>query len=775
MPALIEKFVPTAHGNGWLGTADNAWGHGYFLQLYIAGSQVATLANPQFSGIPTAPTASPGTNTGQIATTAYALQAANAVKDRATHTGLQAASTISDFAAAVGLSPTGQLAHIAGTDTTLAAGTGNAVSASELRSHIDTSEIHAPLDDSTTSATKLWSSAKTNSAIVSAINFMLEAGIQTVNIVGLGNLATLNSVGDSEIGNSAVTPIKLQGGEESPGAGKYYGTSAGGAIGFHSFDQSGLTTLAAGTGNAVSASELRSHIDASAIHAPLDDSTTSASKLWSSDKIAQSIVGAISSLNLGALASLNSVGTNNIETDAVTPEKLFGGGALLDASSYYGTDPDKTIGFHLLPTLQRKTILEPEEGLIDSDASGIYVSLGTTANTAAAGNDSRFPSTGQTAALNNSFGTPSQSNPYLSLNWHSTWAAASTISLPALNADPPANTPGLISASTLTSKFADRIWAETRADAVDQTIEGLQSALATKISFATLLEKWEDGNVFDGDVLDVDYPPRYYAPRSEGIIQAKDSGDLAAHLAGIDDKIGNISSAVEGIQADGVPANVSASHVNYDPGNYPKLSGTVQGLFAGIDQAILTPLNIIDPNNFHADKLHIHWEPTNYTPTSVGVVEVDDNSDLTAHLVGIDNRLAGAANVMAYERQLVARNNYVTLGAYYHIFATARPGTIRRVEIETGVGAIGYPGIKIVVNGVAVGDEIIANYAFPLRETMGEAWPATGRVGRGTTNIPLTAGRGIGVVVTADGSSDGGSGGSSPCKGLRVVIWFAEA
>jgi hypothetical protein len=60
-----------------------------FTELY---DQKATLASPALTGVPTAPTASPGTNTTQLATTAFV--AASAVTGNATHTGDATGATV---------------------------------------------------------------------------------------------------------------------------------------------------------------------------------------------------------------------------------------------------------------------------------------------------------------------------------------------------------------------------------------------------------------------------------------------------------------------------------------------------------------------------------------------------------------------------------------------------------------------------------------------------------------------------------------------------------
>jgi len=53
------------------------------------------------------------------------------------------------------------------------------------------------------------------------------------------------------------------------------------------------------------------------------------------------------------------------------------------------------------------------QGELSTDANGVYVKLGTTASTAAAGDDSRIPTQDENDALAGSNGTPSAANPYV--------------------------------------------------------------------------------------------------------------------------------------------------------------------------------------------------------------------------------------------------------------------------------------------------------------------------------------------------------------------------
>jgi len=227
MPATLEQLEPSANGAGKIGLSDRRWGEGHFAALYVNGAAVAPLASPIFTGTPAAPTAAPGTNTTQLASTAFVTAADVIAKARANHTGTQLASTISNFDAAVTASTAGAKAHVAGTDTGLSTGTGNAVTAIELRTHLDDATKHRIINDSATSSTSLWSSSKVEAAISAAVG---------------GTVTT------SGIANGAVTGAKVQGGTSAPGNNKYWGTDGLGAFGFHTMSSAVKVSLSAGEG-----------------------------------------------------------------------------------------------------------------------------------------------------------------------------------------------------------------------------------------------------------------------------------------------------------------------------------------------------------------------------------------------------------------------------------------------------------------------------------------------------------------------------------------------
>lgn len=72
-----------------------------FLRKDTASATYATIASPEFSGIPLAPTAASGTNTGQIATTQFVRSEVSALVDSAPST----LDTLNELAAALGDDP----------------------------------------------------------------------------------------------------------------------------------------------------------------------------------------------------------------------------------------------------------------------------------------------------------------------------------------------------------------------------------------------------------------------------------------------------------------------------------------------------------------------------------------------------------------------------------------------------------------------------------------------------------------------------------------------
>ena len=117
----------------------------------------------------------------------------------------------------------------------------------------------------------------------------------------------------------------------------------------------------------------------------------------------------------------------------------------------------------------------------------------------------------------------------------------------------------------------------------------------------------------DGDQLNIDWNPSNYTP-DDGISEADNVDDLAAHLKGIDNKFAAIAhSATTGQTTDDHHAKVHAAD---------HISGT---------------------DEVDGDKLDIDFTPSNYTPAATPA-EADDADDLAAHLYGIDQKFAAIAH-----------------------------------------------------------------------------------------------------------------------------------
>jgi Lower baseplate protein N-terminal domain len=90
--AYVDSAVPNIEAGSGISIT------GTTTKTIAADSTIARLANPTFTGTPAAPTATAGTNTTQIATTAFVSAAVSAIVD----TAPEALNTLNELAAALG-------------------------------------------------------------------------------------------------------------------------------------------------------------------------------------------------------------------------------------------------------------------------------------------------------------------------------------------------------------------------------------------------------------------------------------------------------------------------------------------------------------------------------------------------------------------------------------------------------------------------------------------------------------------------------------------------
>ena len=143
------------------------------------------------------------------------------------------------------------------------------------------------------------------------------------------------------------------------------------------------------------------------------------------------------------------------------------------------TNPDDAGDFISLD-LQRKTagLTANTQGSLGEDSSGVFVELGTTSNKAASGQDSRFPTADEKAALEGTDGSASASNKYVT------------------NSD-----------SRLTDARTPSSHGSTHSRSGSDPI--------------------------DGDTIDIDWNPTHYTPATTPT-EVTDVDELTAHLYGID-------------------------------------------------------------------------------------------------------------------------------------------------------------------------------------------------------------------------------------------------
>ena len=163
----------------------------------------------------------------------------------------------------------------------------------------------------------------------------------------------------------------------------------------------------------------------------------------------------------------------------------------------------------------------------------------------------------------------------------------------------------------------------------------------------------------DGDKLDVDWNPSNYTPATTPA-EADSVDNLTAHLFGIDQVLAispgthaprHITGGLD--QVDGDKLDIDWNPSNYTPDTTPAEADSNDNLTAhlyGVDQAIGSNQSTATAHaarhlrtgadEIDADKLDIDWNPSYYTPATTPA-EVSNVDELTAHLYGIDQVLAG--------------------------------------------------------------------------------------------------------------------------------------
>lgn len=167
----------------------------------------------------------------------------------------------------------------------------------------------------------------------------------------------------------------------------------------------------------------------------------------------------------------------------------------------------------------------------------------------------------------------------------------------------------------------------------------------------------------DGDKIHIDYNPSSYT-RKDTPAEVDHVTELTAHLKGIDDGLGSMSGDMGSAVGDAIPSTIipdtqsvpgtsdSSSRENHGHGvttGQPSEIGTNNS--EGTSQQFVRRDHGHDhPTGMHersggreidGDKLDIDFNPSNYTPSSTPV-EVDHVDDLSAHLKGMDDRVAQA-------------------------------------------------------------------------------------------------------------------------------------
>jgi hypothetical protein len=325
-----RNVAPRASGEGKIGTASLPWGEGNFNAINIGGVQVPTVASPVFTGTPTAPTATLGANTTQLATTAF-VQAALAA--------------LSADVSGPGSSVNGNIPTWSGTGGDTLADSGQSIATLLARGNHTGTQLMSSISDAGTSATL----------------DVAAAGDAAAGEVVKGNDSRLTNTRNP----NAHASNHIQGGSDAIDA-----------------DQLKIDVAFSTISPNTTPAEVSSATHLGAILKGIDDALTSGGTY--TDENARDAIGA--ALVAGA--------TNSI---VATPD---------DAGDAIALD------------VQRKSVglVAGSQASLGEDSAGLFVELGTTSNTAASGQDSRFPSNDEKSALSGTSGTPSGANAYVTDN-----------------------------------------------------------------------------------------------------------------------------------------------------------------------------------------------------------------------------------------------------------------------------------------------------------------------------------------------------------------------
>jgi hypothetical protein len=398
-----RNFAPRASGEGKIGTSSLPWGEGNFNAINIGGVQVPTIASPGFTGTPTAPTAVGGTNTTQIATTAF----------------VQAALTaLSADVSGPGTSVSGNVAIFNGTE-------GDAISDGGA-------SIAQIRDRSTHTGTQLLSTIS-DAGTAAALN-VPSAGDAASGEVVKGNDTRLSNARNP----NSHAASHIQGGSDPVDADQLQIDVA-------------FTTISADTTPA----EVSSSTHLGAILKGIDNVLTSGGSY--TDENARDAVGA-------ALVAGNTNSINFTQDDA---------------------------GDSIAADVQRKTVglTANSQGALGEDTNGLFVELGTTSNRAASGQDARFPTNDEKAALAGSNGIPSGANPYVTSN--------------------------------------------------DTRMTNARTAVAHAATHAR-----GGSDEIDGDTIEIDWNPTNYTPATTPA-EVTNVDELTAHLYGIDQALNTLEQAFD--------------------------------------------------------------------------------------------------------------------------------------------------------------------------------------------------------------------------------------